>query len=81
MIDKSVTNPGFHKQFAKIRFNSDERSILDALSKTWYLTSSGERIYAAQSEYEYFLMKPCPRTSEMFNRVVPCAKPMISRKF
>ncbi|MCC6972064.1 MAG: ATP-binding protein [Phycisphaerales bacterium] len=67
MIDKSVTNPGYHKQFFKDRFKDDERSILDALSKAWYMTSSGERIRAAQSEYEYFLMKPTPRTSEMFN--------------
>lgn len=67
MIDKSVVNPGYHKQFIKERFKDDERKILDALSKNWYLTSSGERIYAAQSEYDYFLIKPTPRTSEMFN--------------
>lgn len=67
MIDKSVVNHGYHKQFLKGRFKDDERSILDALSKNWYLTSSGERIYAAQSEYDYFLMKPTLRTSEMFN--------------
>ena len=67
MIDKSVVNPGYHKQFIKSRFKDDERSILDALSRNWYLTSSGEKIHAAQSEYDYFLMKPTPRTSEMFN--------------
>lgn len=67
MIDKSITNPGYHKQFVRERFNDDERKILDALSKTWYMTSSGEKIYAAQSQYDYFLMKPTPRTSEMFN--------------
>ena len=67
MIQKNITNPGFHKQFLKNRFKNDELQILNALSKTWYMTSSGEKIYAAQSQYDYFLMKPTPRTSEMFN--------------
>lgn len=67
MIDKTVVNPGYHKQFVKGRFKNDERNILDALSKSWYLTSSGETINAAQSSYDYFLMKPTPRTAEMFN--------------
>lgn len=67
MIDKKTVNPGYHKQFVRGRFKDDERRILEALSKSWYLTSSGERIYAAQSEYDYFLMKPTARTAEMFN--------------
>lgn len=67
MIDKSVTNPGFHKQFIRSRFKDDERRILQSLSRDWYMTSSGECIRAAQSEYEYFLMKPTRRTAEMFN--------------
>ena len=37
------------------------------LSKAWYLTNSGEEVRAAQSRYDYFLMKPSKRTSEMFN--------------
>jgi hypothetical protein len=67
VLDKTITNAGYHKQFQKVRFSVDERKILDALSKTWYMTSSGEKIYAAQSGFNYFLMKPTPRTSEMFN--------------
>jgi hypothetical protein len=67
VIDKNTVNPGYHKQFVKERFKDDERRILEALSKNWYLTSSGEKIYAAQSEYNYFLMKPTARTAEMFN--------------
>lgn len=67
MLDKTITNAGYHKQFKKDRFSADERKILDALSKTWYMTSSGEKVYAAQSGFNYFLMKPTPRTSEMFN--------------
>lgn len=67
MIDKDIVNPGYHKQFVKSRFKDDERRILEALSKNWYLTNSGEKVYAAQSAYDYFLMKPTARTAEMFN--------------
>ncbi|WP_350015502.1 ATP-binding protein [Rhodanobacter sp. IGA1.0] len=67
MIDKNITNPGHHKQFLMNRFNDEEQRILRGLEKSWYLTNSGESVYAAQSKYDYFLMKPTPRTSEMFN--------------
>ena len=67
MIDKSIVNPGMHKQFLRSRFNLEEQSILDRLSQDWYLTSSGEKINAAQSVYDYFLMKPTSRLQEMFN--------------
>lgn len=74
MIDKSITNPGFHKQFNLSRFNGEERLILEKLSQDWYMTNSGEEIYIAKSKYNYFLMKPSQRTSEMFNieREVVC---------
>ncbi|WP_236212274.1 ATP-binding protein [Metapseudomonas otitidis] len=65
--DKTITNPGFHKQFIINRFSAEEVKILTALSKNWYLTSSGETLRIAQSTYDYFLMKPTHTTSEMFN--------------
>lgn len=67
MLDKTITNPGYHKQFVRNRFNDDQRKILDRLKEHWYLTSSGETIRIAQSSYDFFLMKPTPRTTEMFN--------------
>ncbi|MFJ2464571.1 hypothetical protein [Pseudomonas sp. NPDC087615] len=67
MIDKSITNPGIHKQFLMENYSEDERKILLNLSKDWYLTNSGQEIRVAQSRYSYFLMKPSQRTSEMFN--------------
>jgi len=67
VLDKTITNPGFHKQFILDRFNQDERKILSALSENWYLTNSGDTVQIAQSRYDYFLMKPTPRTAEMFN--------------
>ncbi|WP_341917526.1 hypothetical protein [Polaromonas sp. YR568] len=74
MLDKSITNPGIHKQFLINRFNADEQRILQKLSADWYLTNSGEEVTAAQSRYNYFLMKPTIKTSEMFNieREVVC---------
>lgn len=65
--DRSITNPGMHKQFQINRFNHREKSILERLSKEWYLTSSGSKIRLAASEYNYFLMKPTRIFSEMFN--------------
>lgn len=67
MLDKSITNPGIHKQFLMSNYSFDERKILENLSKDWYLTNSGQEIQIAQSRYSYFLMKPSQRTSEMFN--------------
>ena len=67
MLDKSITNPGIHKQFLMSNYSADERKILENLSKDWYLTNSGQEIQIAQSRYSYFLMKPSQRTSEMFN--------------
>ncbi|MBL0655897.1 ATP-binding protein [Aeromonas caviae] len=74
MLDKAITNPGFHKQFLLDRFNPEEKKILISLSKEWYLTSSGRELQIAQSTYSYFLMKPTHKTSEMFNieREVVC---------
>lgn len=67
MIDKAITNPGFHKQFQLDRFNEQEKKILKSLARGWYLTNSGAELRIAQSRYNYFLMKPTHNTSEMFN--------------
>lgn len=67
MLDKSITNPGIHKQFLMGNFSEDQKKILLKLSEDWYLTNSGQEIRIAQSRYSYFLMKPSQRTSEMFN--------------
>lgn len=74
MLNKLIVNPGFHKQFNLNRFSEDEKSVLRKFSRDWYLTSSGENIQVAQSNYNYFLMKPTTQFSEMFNieREVVC---------
>ena len=66
-IDKTITNPGIHRQFHIERFGDKERKLIERLSHQWYLTSSGSHLRLAASEYDYFLMKPTPMFSEMFN--------------
>lgn len=66
-IDKTKTNPGIHRQFLLSRFKHREQTIINTLSRQWYLTSSGSHLRLASSEYDYFLMKPTKIFSEMFN--------------
>ncbi len=66
-INKTTTTPGIHPQFIIERFGDRERKLIKRLSHQWYLTSSGSHIRLAASEYDYFLMKPTPMFSEMFN--------------
>ena len=65
--NKAKTNPGIHKQFKLLEFSKEEQDILRRLSVEWYLTNSGQVLPLAQSKYRYFLMKPTPVFSEMFN--------------
>ncbi len=58
---------GIHPKFNIDSFSEDERKIIKNLSKDWYVTSSGNKIRLAASTYDYFLMKPTMRFSEMFN--------------
>jgi len=65
--NKTITNPGLHRQFRLERFNDREKTIIKRLAQQWYLTSSGTHLRLAASEYDYFLMKPTPMFSELFN--------------
>ena len=64
---KTKTEPGVHPQFMLERFSDRERQLIGRLATQWYLTSSGARLHLAASKYDYFLMKPTPMFSEMFN--------------
>lgn len=63
----SNVRPGIHPKFNLSRFNDEEQLIIKNLSKSWYLTSSGEEINIGKSKYNYFLLKPLSKFSEMFN--------------
>ncbi|MEI7752219.1 MAG: ATP-binding protein, partial [Candidatus Omnitrophota bacterium] len=57
-----------HKQFRLERFPLEEGKILQGLSREWYLTNSGAHLTLAKdSEYDFFLMKPTPAYTQMFN--------------
>jgi AAA-like domain len=66
-LDKTKTNPGFHRQFVLRKFTPEEQLILKRLSAEWYLTNSGTTLRLGNSEFRYFLMKPTEIFSEMFN--------------
>jgi len=59
--------PGIHTKFYLNKFTEDEVTIIKNLSKDWYVTSSGNKIRLAASEYDFFLIKPIMLFSEMFN--------------
>ena len=67
MTEIDRTNPGIHRSFQIARFGDREQKLIKRLANQWYLTSSGAHIRLAASRYDYFLMKPTPMFTEMFN--------------
>ena len=65
--ERTTTSPGIHPSFQISRFGEGERMLIERLAHQWYLTSSGTRISLAASTYDFFLMKPTPMFTEMFN--------------
>ena len=66
-IERTTTTPGIHGAFQMSRFGDRERELIERLAHQWYLTSSGADIRLAASRYDFFLMKPTPMFTEMFN--------------
>ena len=73
-MTKRQTRPGIHPQFNLGRFTSEEKKILNNLSTTLFLTSSGCDIRINAARYEYFLAKLPEGLAESFNleREVVC---------
>lgn len=62
------TNPGVHRDFSFAKFNAEERSIIDTLSKEWYITNDGQTIQlTAGSIYRFVLIKPVDHIQHAFN--------------
>lgn len=61
------TKAGYHNKFDISRFEDEERMILNNLSKSWFLSYSGDKISLGTSSYNYILIKPLTKFSEMFN--------------
>ena len=39
------TTPGIHKDCNLAQFDSDERAVIDTISKEWYVTNSGHPLH------------------------------------
>jgi len=61
------TTPGIHPSCSFDHFTDEERSIIDSFAREWYITNTGERIYLGNSEYHYFLAKPCDYIANLIN--------------
>lgn len=66
-MHKNEIKPGFHREFDISRFKENERIILNNLSTFCYLSYSGSEINIGKSSYNYILLKPSDKFSEMFN--------------
>lgn len=66
--DTDHVRPGFNPSVKFDHFTIDERSILERISKDWYVTNSGVEIKLSSSSiYRYALIKPVDLFQQMFN--------------
>ena len=62
------TTPGIHKDCNLAQFDSDERAVIDTISKEWYVTNSGHPLHFTQaSTYKFILIKPTDHFQHAFN--------------
>lgn len=67
-MSSSTVTPGYNPKFIGTHFSSEELSIIQILSRDWYITSGGgEIILGVASKYKYILMKPVASFQELFN--------------
>lgn len=64
---QSKINVGKNPTLRLDHFNSDEKHIIDLLSKTFYVTNGGSVISVGGSTYKYCLIKPTPYFTTMFH--------------
>jgi hypothetical protein len=63
-----AVRPGIHPMVLLHTLPPEQRAIVNRLSKEWFITSSGEKIYLGQtSQYRYVLMRASDIYREMFN--------------
>lgn len=63
---KRTVYPGVHPQLNLSLFDADEKKIINEFAKHWFVTF-GSLYNAAQSNYNYILLNPTDKISEMFN--------------
>lgn len=62
----SSVNPGMNPNIHLDHFNSEEKKIVDSLSKTLYVTNGGNTVYINECMYKYILIKPTTNFSTLF---------------
>lgn len=67
-MENSSVFPGIHPSFGYENFDKEERLIIEAFAKEFYVTNAGKKIkFGPASEYKYILIKPTAVYAEMFN--------------
>ncbi|RZJ88152.1 MAG: hypothetical protein EOO20_14360, partial [Chryseobacterium sp.] len=60
--------PGKSQNLILTNYTSEEKVIINNLSKEWYITNGGAKVnLGSVSHYKYFLMKPTPEYKTLFN--------------
>ncbi len=66
-MSQQVT-PGINQMVRLDGFTSEEKQIIERISKDWYVTNGGDQItLSPTSIYRYILVKPIDIFQEMFN--------------
>jgi len=67
-MENHAIYPGINPLVELDHFKDDEKTIIQRISKEWYVTNGGyEFTLGLKSKYRYFLMKPIKLFQEMFN--------------
>ncbi|GAB6091722.1 hypothetical protein [Spirochaeta dissipatitropha] len=67
-MEKDKVYPGLNPSVVTTHLRTDERQIVDLLSKEQYVTNGGKEIsLSTQSKYRYFLFKPTTQFAQQFN--------------
>lgn len=66
-VAPQYANPGIHRDVELGKFNQDEQTIIQLLSKTLYVTNGGRELTVAGCRYRYILIKPTEDYEVNFN--------------
>jgi hypothetical protein len=66
-MEENRVYPGIHKSAHLRGLSENERTIVNKISKEWYVTHGGEEVNIGGSFYRYILIKPTYNYQEMFN--------------
>lgn len=63
-----ATTPGIHSSFIYTNFDTQERAVIETISKDWFVTNSGDLLTFNQNvSYKFILVKPTENLKHAFN--------------